>query len=437
MVGRSGWIRALAIAGCAFAVAWAGSAFSQDEPDPWQTFMDAAALAVVERDDQTAALALAAAKAVAIADDPRGMRARYTFAELFYVHKLLRDEDAANEDRTGFHATNDARQDERVAAFVDTAKSFADAFLKRRDDDFSAAPAIRSLLANAASTNSEFHVAILDTLRPHDKAALAEALLDQGKAGAAIGSYTTALVALRRAIAVGDQIRARRETLRAASHALSPAATGAKSMPTDVEGDEGGAVAFEARSLLMTTEERYGASVASEKPDEAADAYRRSIEVGRDALARYGGLLEGDDRDAALYRVLGRDWNGLCRLAMTKGADHAECEREGAAAFEQAASILAARWGSGSSWVVAVVNDYENLLFDVDDDPRTAEVEARFGVDRADEKSDFNVDKRTELQVADRMATPTPASIPGAPALTTAGCWRWCIAARWAASRSI
>ena len=142
--------------------------------------------------------------------------------------------------------------------------------------------------------------------------------------------------------------------------------------------------------------------------------------MGRNALARYGGLLEGDDRDAALYRVLGRDWNGLCRLAMTKGADHAECEREGAAAFEQAASILAARWGSGSSWVVAVVNDYENLLFDVDDDPRAAEVEARVGVDRADEKTDFNVDKRTELQVADRMATPTPASIPGAPVLTTA-----------------
>jgi rhodanese-related sulfurtransferase len=420
VVGRSGWIRALAIAGCAFAAAGAASAFSQDAPDPWQTFMDAAALAVAERDDQTAALALAAAKAVALADDPRGMRARYTFVELFYVHKLLKDEDAANEDRDGFHATKDAGPDERVAAFADTGKKFADAFLKRRNDDFSAPPAIRTLLADAAGMNSEFRVDILDTLRPDDKAALAEALLDQGKANEAIGSYAAAVAALRRAIDVGDQIRKRRETLRAASRALSPAATGAKSMPTDVESDQGGAVAFEARSLLMTTEERYGASLASDKPDEAAAAYRRSIEVGRSALPLYAGLLEGGDKDAKLYRVLGWDWNGLCRLATTKGADHAECEREGAAAFEQAASILAARWGPGSSSVVAIVNDYERLLFDVDEDPRAAEVEARFGVDRADEKTDFNVEKRAELQPADRMATPTPASISGARILTTA-----------------
>ena len=210
-----------------------------------------------------------------------------------------------------------------------------------------------------------------------------------------------------------------RETLRAASHALSPAATGAKSMPTDVESDEGGAVAFQARSLLATTQARYGLSLAAAKPDEAAEAYRRSVEVGRDALTRYAGLLEGGDEDVTLYRYLGIDWDGLCRLAAAKGADHSECEREGAAAFEQAASILAARSGAGSAGVVAIVNQYDSLLFDVGDDARAAEIEARFRVNRADEKTDFHVDERTMLQVADQMSTPTPASAPGARVVTT------------------
>ena len=369
-------------------------------PDAWQTYMDAAAAAITDGDDSTAALALGAARAVAIAKDFNGIRAHYTHLELFFVHSLLLDAEAAKEDVERYKPTSEATTDAGLADFGETTKIIADAYLARWTSSVQGTGTERTLLANGVEFNNGIRVQLLEVLRPDDKAALASALLDKGKSDFEVKKYELAIQALNRSISLGDELQARREKLRAASRALSPAATGSKSMPSDLETDVGGAVAFEARNQLVQTLNSKGWSLMPAKPDEAANQFRASIVAGTELLKKHKGQLVSSERDANLEMTIGWDWLGVCEaIKKTPDPAIAECASEGAGAFEQAMAMFAGREGDRSPNTIAAATAYVRFLHNVYDgaNAKADEIDRRYELNHAFELTDFGVAAQDEL----------------------------------------
>jgi len=415
-------VRAFAVA----ALLWPAQVLGQEGGhDAWQTYMDAAAAAAKDGDDQAALVALSAAHATALQTEPKGARLRQSKLQLAIVNTLMANGPTAQKFSSEFKTMAEGPIDARLAPYLDTAKAFGDAFEARMHTAPApkpGSPNLAALLADAAALEYGQRVRLLRVLRSDDKPALAWALLDLGGAEYDVGRYDAAIADLKEAIRLSQDVERRRQTLHAASRKLAPAT--ADETSAQAGADTGDWLTLNAQVKLAYAMYRRGDLMIDQTPDKAAAEYRELIALLSDILGKYADLLIPHNDDAFLTAVLGSSWGQLCRTALKlPNVDRETCKREGQAALSTALSLYEAREGADGPQTVFAARLYAKFFHQIGDEAGAAELEARYPIIYGDETADFGAPPQETLQPAAQIAAPTPTSIPGARVIGTKELW--------------
>jgi hypothetical protein len=355
-------------------------AIADNAAETWQTYFDAAATAVVDNDDETAAVILNAALQTAIAQNPQGFRVALTAFDLNLVYHMLGKEDAAKQVLAAMPTAKASPNDQTVEQ-TDTLLKLANAYFARwraassaKTGDGKAEEYIR-----AVALLDYLRGQLLGRLRPQDKLTLGMARADEGLAHYRNGDSERAIAALQDAVRLFDEVKSRRDALRTAGRQISPLAEGESAMPSDLETDPGGIYPYKARENLALAFIMHARWKQKQEPDMALRDFQAAAAPLEQDVAQYGDVLKDQDELGDLHYLLGVVSSESWRVLKTSGRPDGDALLDKARRAYAAAIEQYARTESPTSKnTVGAAKELAKLLHESGDDAGASDIEKRY-----------------------------------------------------------